>query len=116
MGSLEIDAVLNQIVARLAEPSYGTTYPDETAFEIDAWPRIVSLARQLGFDCLTSHTVHADRSIAKSASSTRCSFAPALTRCPTSGAIRKTGVAPSALRFSTPGAKRSRSICMSTVS
>lgn len=52
MGSLEIDAVLNQIVARLAESSYKATYPNETAFEIDACPRIVSLARQLGFDCL----------------------------------------------------------------
>jgi hypothetical protein len=65
MDSLEIDAVLNQVVARLAEPAYKATYPDEMAFEIDVWPWIASLAQQLGFDCLTSHTVHSDRSIEK---------------------------------------------------
>ena len=33
----EIDAVLNQVLFRLAEPGYEATYRDETAFEIDAW-------------------------------------------------------------------------------
>ena len=61
----EIDAVLNRVLVRLAEPGYEATYRDETAFEIAAWSRIVSLARELGFDCLTSHTIHSDRSIEK---------------------------------------------------
>jgi hypothetical protein len=65
MRPSEIDAALNQVLVRLAEPGYEATYRDETAFEIDAWSRIVSLARELGFDCLTSHAVHSDRSIEK---------------------------------------------------
>ena len=65
MASNEIDSLLDRIVVQLAEPGYKETYPDETRFEVDVWPRVVSLARQLGFDCLTSHAVHSDRSVEK---------------------------------------------------
>ena len=58
----DINAVLDRVVRRLAEPGYKARYPDEAEFEVEVWPRVVSLARQLGFDCLTSHTVHPDRS------------------------------------------------------
>ena len=58
----EIDGVLNRVLVKLAEPGYDAAYRDETAFEVDAWSRIVPLARELGFDCLTSHRVHSDRS------------------------------------------------------
>jgi hypothetical protein len=59
----EIDAVRDRVVGRLAEGGYKARYSDETAFEVDVWPRVFSLAQELGFDCLTSHAVHADRSV-----------------------------------------------------
>jgi hypothetical protein len=60
-----IDDVLDRLVHRLAEPGYRKRYPDETEFEIDVWPRVVSLVEETGFECLTSHTVHSDRSVEK---------------------------------------------------
>ncbi len=65
MGKNDIDAILRRLVGRLAEPGYRTAYPNETEFEIDVWPRVVLLAQQLGFECLTSHTAHPDRSVEK---------------------------------------------------
>ena len=62
-GLNDIDAVLDRVVDRLAEPGYKAAYPNETELELDVWPRAMSLARQLGFDCLTSHTVHSDRAV-----------------------------------------------------
>ncbi len=62
MESGNIDAVLDRVVERLAEPGYKVMYSDEVEFEVDVWPRLLALARHLGFDCLTSHTVHSDRS------------------------------------------------------
>ena len=61
----DIDAVLDRVVGRLGDSGYKTTYSDEEEFEVDVWPRLVSVACQLGFDCLTSHTVHSDRSAEK---------------------------------------------------
>ncbi len=51
---------------RLAEPGYAGAYATESAFEAEAWKRVVSLASELGLDvsnaCLTSHAEHAGRS------------------------------------------------------
>lgn len=57
-----IDEVLEQLVGRLGQQGYQATYPDETAFEADVWPRVVTLAQDIGFECLTSHSVHSGRS------------------------------------------------------
>jgi sugar phosphate isomerase/epimerase len=65
MESAQIDAVLDRVVGRLIEPPYKATYPNETELEVEVWRRMVLLAEELGFDCLTSHAVHADRSVAK---------------------------------------------------
>lgn len=65
MASGNIDAVVDRVVAGLGEPGYKPTYSDETAFEVDVWPRVIALAANLGFDCLTSHAVHLDRSADK---------------------------------------------------
>jgi hypothetical protein len=56
-----IDAILDRVVTRLAEPGYAPTYRTELDFEVDVWRRLVPLAQQLGFDCLTSHKVHSGR-------------------------------------------------------
>jgi len=61
----DIDTTLDRVVGRLADPGYRAAYPNETELEIDVWARASSLERELGFDCLTSHTVHSDRAVEK---------------------------------------------------
>jgi hypothetical protein len=52
---------------RLWQPGYEGEYGTEAAFEVEVWKRIVALAKDLGLDvassCLTSHAIHADRSV-----------------------------------------------------
>jgi hypothetical protein len=65
MKRVGIDGVLGRVVRRLSAAGYRKRYTDETAFELDVWPRVTALAEQMGFDCLTSHAVHSDRSVEK---------------------------------------------------
>lgn len=62
----EIDGLWLRLQDRLASPQYADTYESEPAFEAEVWKRVVALAVDLGMDvrstCLTSHTIHSDRS------------------------------------------------------
>lgn len=62
----DIDGLWLLLRDRLAGSQYADTYDTEPAFEAAVWKRIVALAVDLGIDvssaCLTSHSIHGDRS------------------------------------------------------
>ena len=63
----DVDELWLAIRDCLGQPGYREDYGTEAAFEADVWKRIVTLTTNLGMDvastCLTSHSIHEDRSV-----------------------------------------------------
>ena len=62
----DIDEVWKLLQDSLGRPGYHDQYATEADFEAAVWPRVVGLATEFGWDvrstCLTSHTLHSERS------------------------------------------------------
>src|SRR5258705_1442086 len=67
LNPTDIDEMWLILQDRLLEPGYEDQCATEAAYEADVWKRIVAVATDLGIEvgttCLTSHAIHAERSV-----------------------------------------------------